>query len=910
MLLAMPVASGMAAEWAGMATVSATLGAKTNRLCVGEGYSTDARLGCPSYAPSLSTAGHVSITGNVSANKFIGDGSGLTGISTATGDRIVSGSTNAIAYQDRSLTISTAGTQRVVVGENGYVGIGTATPGSQFSVSGTGQLRLGGAYPRLTLEPTHFGTMNLWNIDNDGAVGNMRFFTETHSPLNAGSSGVVHMVITSESRVGIGRNAGAGWQPYTTLDVGADGGATQTLRTRDTLMAVGSRLGGIRFDANDSNTADAAYGASIEAFAAGPWADGGAGSPADLAFATTPAMGGGVYTPIERMRISSGGFVGVGTDTPSTTLHIVGRVSVTDAIQVGTSSLTCGAGIPGAIRYQGTSLQYCNGSNWTTLGTSAGLTGTGSATAVAFWNSANGLTYDDQFYWDATNNRLGIGTNNPSYALEVSVSGINGVIISNTSSGVPNASNLFLSRGDAANGFAGVVFATRGVQDWVVNVPGGSNDLRVWSSGAVGELARFTMSGKMGVGTQSPTATLTVSGTISATNAIQLGQNTIACASGVSGSIRYNTTSNTVQFCNGDGWVSLASGTTAGSMAEGDRITSGTLAVVANSATSYVSLSTNGTTWGYFNSGNSYLPTLVANRVSSTNISATVATLSSGNIGSVVGGGGNMISSGSTVVSVSSGGIVYTNGKLGVGTVTPTTKLQVVGTDTMLADIKKVGGNNVYLTLTDDSGMAEFSGSGGGIHIGGAAAKPIWFRNATYTTRMVIGETGLVGIGVASPSHILQINGQGRATNSAWATSSDRRVKEDIHTITGGLAAIEKLRPVTFHYTKEYRNGNKDLEGVRRGFIAQEVEKVLPDAVSQGVEKVGKREIADFRILGNSDFVPLLVSAVKELKASNDNSNARFEAFAKAANDNDQKMREEIDHLRRELKELKQANKK
>ena len=50
--------------------------------------------------------------------------------------------------------------------------------------------------------------------------------------------------------------------------------------------------------------------------------------------------------------------------------------------------------------------------------------GSGSANHVAFWSDANSLTYDSsQLYWDSTNNRLGIGLNNPSQALDVVGSG-------------------------------------------------------------------------------------------------------------------------------------------------------------------------------------------------------------------------------------------------------------------------------------------------------------------------------------------------------------------------------------------------------------------------------------------------------------------------------------------------------
>lgn len=66
----------------------------------------------------------------------------------------------------------------------------------------------------------------------------------------------------------------------------------------------------------------------------------------------------------------------------------------------------------------------------------------------------------------------------------------------------------------------------------------------------------------------------------------------------------------------------------------GDRLTSGTLAVTANSATNVVSLSTAGTTWGYFGSNASYLPNLNAGAISTINISiSTINGISATNFG-------------------------------------------------------------------------------------------------------------------------------------------------------------------------------------------------------------------------------------------------------------------------------------
>jgi hypothetical protein len=69
----------MAQDWGNVAVVSTTMGDNAGRLCVGDG-SRASDLGCPLYAPSLTTAGNLGVSGSVTAAKFIGDGSGLTGV--------------------------------------------------------------------------------------------------------------------------------------------------------------------------------------------------------------------------------------------------------------------------------------------------------------------------------------------------------------------------------------------------------------------------------------------------------------------------------------------------------------------------------------------------------------------------------------------------------------------------------------------------------------------------------------------------------------------------------------------------------------------------------------------------------------------------------------------------------------
>ncbi|NTB05785.1 tail fiber domain-containing protein [Agrobacterium tumefaciens] len=76
----------------------------------------------------------------------------------------------------------------------------------------------------------------------------------------------------------------------------------------------------------------------------------------------------------------------------------------------------------------------------------------------------------------------------------------------------------------------------------------------------------------------------------------------------------------------------------AGGGGTGDRLTSGTMAVTANAASNIISLTTNGTTWGYFGSNASYLPTLNASAISATAVqisSNTAVTCGTGNAGTL-----------------------------------------------------------------------------------------------------------------------------------------------------------------------------------------------------------------------------------------------------------------------------------
>jgi len=92
------------------------------------------------------------------------------------------------------------------------------------------------------------------------------------------------------------------------------------------------------------------------------------------------------------------------------------------------------------------------------------------------------------------------------------------------------------------------------------------------------------------------------------------------------------------------------------------------------------------------------------------------------------------------------------------------------------------------------------------------------------------------------------------ATETAYNTSSDYRLKQNIEPMTGGLAKLAALAPKTFEFKAE---PNVKVDG----FIAHEVQAIVPQAVT------GEKDGEEMQGLDNSKLVPVLVAAVQELAA-------------------------------------------
>jgi hypothetical protein len=85
-------------------------------------------------------------------------------------DRIVSGSTSILAGNNTSLTFTTAGTQRMVVGTTGNVGIGLALPSAPLEVAG----RISASVVQVARDAGACATAALGSLRLDPATGKLQ----------------------------------------------------------------------------------------------------------------------------------------------------------------------------------------------------------------------------------------------------------------------------------------------------------------------------------------------------------------------------------------------------------------------------------------------------------------------------------------------------------------------------------------------------------------------------------------------------------------------------------------------------------------------------------------------------------------------------------------------------------------
>jgi|GEM_PF-2713483 len=216
-----------------------------------------------------------------------------------------------------------------------------------------------------------------------------------------------------------------------------------------------------------------------------------------------------------------------------------------------------------------------------------------------------------------------------------------------------------------------------------------------------------------------------------------------------------------------------------------------------------------------------------------------------------------------------SGGKFYISGRTGIGTNSPAAGLHVKGTGFPDSFIY------IQSNLTNDAGIRIYQGDLAQWHIfNNFSAGGLQIYNSEFTTAIFAKQTNsYVGIRNTDPTQALDVNGNARiraigsgvyagvvnrmADGTLTTSTSDIRLKENVQTLQGGLDKILQLRGVSFTWI------NHPEYGQRIGFIAQEMEEILP-------ELVFTNEVDGYKGINYAEVTAVLTEAIKELKAEVD----------------------------------------
>jgi hypothetical protein len=236
---------------------------------------------------------------------------------------------------------------------------------------------------------------------------------------------------------------------------------------------------------------------------------------------------------------------------------------------------------------------------------------------------------------------------------------------------------------------------------------------------------------------------------------------------------------------------------------------------------------------------------------------------------------------------------IDSSGNVGIGTTSPTSNLTVNGSASAEVDYN-VANTKTVLSYADATQYIT----------GTVTSIPYIFRTAN-TEKMRITSGGQVCVNATSGAGVLSVVGNvsyaamyaqayangdyglgfknasgttvaGIVINSgsvAYNTTSDYRLKENVAPMTSALQKVAQLKPVTYTWSEEFGGGNG------QGFIAHELQAVVPDCVTGEKDAVDEDGNPKYQGVDTSFLVATLTAAIQEQQALIESLTTRLTAL-------------------------------
>jgi len=243
------------------------------------------------------------------------------------------------------------------------------------------------------------------------------------------------------------------------------------------------------------------------------------------------------------------------------------------------------------------------------------------------------------------------------------------------------------------------------------------------------------------------------------------------------------------------------------------------------------------------------------------------------------------------------------NGRIGINTLNPVSQMQFIASNA-------TGWMTQWDNTTNTGGLARFQHSstsnGSRVLMGTTNYSGSFYESSGVmglslnTTNSGIGGIGVIGAANNQSSHAIegQLAFNGAYTGYAgyfnadvfsaggfWI-GSDERLKINIEPLNNALNLIAQIEPVSYYYnTEKYPGIGLDENRLSYGFIAQDLEHIIPEMVknknlvlSANTQKKSnflvERKTEEFKVVNYTLLVPFLTQAIKEqqkiIKTQND----------------------------------------